>query len=238
MKRLRCLIIGASMCMPSFDIAYEDTWPYKIIRKYPDIDFIDKNRRSSSARRLITEGALEKGYDLLEYYKPDFVITHFGITDCAPRLLKREWISTRVLNHLPFSKCIYDIIRRIKGRTISCSDISKETFYDCFSQYATRAKESHTHVFCVKIAHTGASLIKKSPHIIEAIDLYNKEFDRLAANFSNVTVIDPYPKDADLQQLLIKDDQHPNEKGSDIMFHSIINALEQKKKKKMGNDET
>ena len=93
-------------------------------------------------------------------------------------------------------------------------------------------------MFCVKIAHTGASLIKKSPHIIEAIDLYNKEFDRLAANFSNVTVIDPYPKDADLQQLLIKDDQHPNEKGSDIMFHSIINALEPYLQEKMGNDET
>lgn len=237
MKRLRCLIIGSSMTMPSFDMTYENTWTYKLIRRYPNIDFIDKNRRSSSVRRLITEGALEKGYDLLEYYKPDFVITQIGITDCSPRLLKRESIITKMINQLPFSKFIYDIVRKTKGRTISCCDIDKETFYDCLSQYAERARKSDTHVFCIRIAHNGPSVIKKSPHMNEAIDLYNKEFDRLAANFSNVSVFDPFPKDADMRQLRIKDDIHPNVKGSDIIFQSIVNAIEPYIQEKLNTDE-
>lgn len=213
------------MSMPSFDLLYEDTWVYKIISKYPEIEFIDKCRRSSSARRLITEGSLGKGFDLLEYYRPDFVITHFGITDCAPRLLKREASLTKLINILPFSRFVYNIIRKTKGRTISCADITKETFYNCFSAYAERAMKQNIHVFCVKIAHTGRGVVKKSPHMNEAVDLYNKEFDRLAENYSNVTIINPFPEDVDIQELLIKDEIHPNEKGSEIIFSSINRAV-------------
>lgn len=228
MKKLRCLIIGSSMSMPSVDIEYEDTWPYKIISKYSNLEFIDKNTRSSSVRRLVKEGALSKGYDLLEYYKPDFVITQIGITDCSPRLLKREKSSTKLINYLPhtISKFIYDIVRKTKGRTISCCDIDNKTFYNCCAQYAERAKKMNTHIFCIKIAHTGIGVVKKSPHMNESIDLYNKEFDRLAANFNNVTVINPFPDNVDIQELLIHDEIHPNEKGSEIIFKNIVKTIE------------
>ena len=68
MKNLRCIVIGSSMTMPSFDLQYEKTWHYQLIKRYPNVEFIDKNTRSSSVRRLVKEGALSKGYDLLEYY--------------------------------------------------------------------------------------------------------------------------------------------------------------------------
>lgn len=226
MKNLRCIVIGSSMTMPSFDLDYEHTWLYKLIKRFPNIEFIDKNSRSSSVRRLVKEGALSKGYDLLEYYSPDFIITQIGIADCSPRLLKREALSTKLINKLPFSKWIYDLVRKTKGRTISCCDIDTVTFYKCLETYAERAKNKNVHVFCIKIAHTGVSVIKKSPHMIEAIDLYNKEFDKLASNFSNVTVIDPFLEDVDIQPLLIKDDIHPNEQGSEVIFQNIVKSIE------------
>lgn len=214
------------MCMPSMEVDYEDTWPYMIITKYPNILFIDKNKRSPSARRLITEGALSKGYDLLEYYKPDFVITHLGITDCAPRLLKREALYTKIINQLPFSKLVYDFVRKTKGRTISCCDISSTTFYNCFAQYAERAKKINTQVFCVKIAHVGDGVVKKSPHINESVDLFNQEFDRLEANFDNVKTIDPFPVEADLREFYTNDEIHMNLRGTEIMFSRIVKAIE------------
>lgn len=226
MKNLRCIVVGSSMTMPSFDLNYEQTWLYKLIKHYPNIEFIDKNTRSSSVRRLVTEGALSKGYDLLEYYAPDFIITQIGIADCSPRLLKREAFSTKLINAMPFSNWIYNIVRKTKGRTISCCDIDTTTFYKCLETYAERASQSQTQIFCIKIAHTGTGVVKKSPHMLEAIDLYNKEFDKLAASFNNVTLITPFPEDANLQELLIKDEIHPNEKGSEIIFQNIVNAIE------------
>lgn len=225
MKKLRCIIIGSSMTMPSFDLKYEDTWQYKLIEKYPNVEFIDKNTRSSSVRRLITEGALSKGYDLLEYYSPDFIITQIGIADCSPRLLKRESLLTKIINKLPFSKFIYNIVRKTKGRTISCADIDTKKFYSCLAAYAERAMRQNVQIFCVKIAHTGVGVVKKSPHMIEAIDLYNKEFEKLAENYSNVTIINPFPENVDIQELLIKDEIHPNEKGSEIIFSSIDSVI-------------
>lgn len=213
------------MTMPSFDLKYEDTWHYKLIDKYPNVEFIDKNTRSSSVRRLVTEGALSKGYDLLEYYSPDFIITQIGIADCSPRLLKRESYLTKIINTLPFSKFIYNIVRKTKGRTISCADIDTKKFYSCLAAYAERAMKQNVQIFCVKIAHTGRGVVKKSPHMIEAIDLYNEEFDKLAKNYPNVTIVTPFPDDVDIQELLIKDEIHPNKKGSDIIFSNIDNAI-------------
>ncbi len=238
MKDLRCIVVGSSMTMPSFDLKYEQTWLYKLIKRYPNIEFIDKNTRSSSVRRLVTEGALSKGYDLLEYYTPDFIITQIGIADCSPRLLKREALSTKFINMMPFSTFIYNIVRKTKGRTISCCDIDTTTFYKCLETYAKRASQSQTHLFCIKIAHTGAGVVKKSPHMIEAIDLYNKEFDKLAANFNNVSIITPFPEDVNLQELLIKDEIHPNEKGADIILQNIVNAIEPYLEIKMNENET
>lgn len=226
MSKLRCIVIGSSMAMPSNDLGYEKTWLYKLIKKYPSVEFIDKNTRSSSVRRLVKEGALNNGYDLLEYYSPDFVIMQIGISDCSPRLLKREALSTKFINTLPFSKLIYDFVRKTKGRTISCCDINTETFYNCLAAYAERAKNNGVRLFCIKIAYTGDCVVKKSPHMIESINLYNKEFDKLAACFDNVSVINPLPDFESIEDLFLSDGIHLNEKGTDIVFQNIVSAID------------
>lgn len=237
---MRCLLIGASMSMPSSELAYEDTWVYKIIRTFPDIEFIDKCRRSSSATRLVTEGQNGKGYDLLEQYTPDFVITHFGITDSYPRLLKRNSLTTRLINRLPrfISNFIYNIVRKTKGRTLSCSDLSPSEFHKYFAQYCKRAENLGIHVFCVKIAYCNDIVLRKSPKVTEAVDIYNQVFDRLEREFSNVTIITPLPLDLDLNNydILQSDGIHLTAKGSDLVFQNILNAVtcflkEQKAKK-------
>ena len=142
---MRCIIVGDSMAMPTMELKYSETWVYLLKQDFPQIDIIDKSRRSSSVRRLIPEGQNSKGYDLLEFYSPNIVILQLGITDVAPRLLHRESLITKCINHLPppISKLIYNVVRKVKGRTISCADVKPNEFYFCLSE-----RKVHTESEC------------------------------------------------------------------------------------------
>lgn len=224
---MRCIIVGSSMAMPSLQLSYEDTWVYKLIKIYKDSEFVDKSRRSSSVRRLVSEGQNSLGYDLLEFYNPNFVILQIGITDASPRLLPRGKLYTKIINKLPFSKFIYNIVRKTKGRTISCADLTQEQFYDCLSKYAKRALDLGIDVYCIKIAHCGSKVIKVSPHMNEAIDLYNKMYDKLSCEFDNVQLITPFAgyDESKLDDILQSDHIHLTPKGCDIVLNNILSVI-------------
>jgi hypothetical protein len=95
---MRCIVVGDSLPMPSLELKYEDTWVHHFRKDFPTVEVIDKCARSSSVKRLVREGINSNGSDLLEIYEPDFVITHLGIVDAAPRLLPRNAIGTKLLN--------------------------------------------------------------------------------------------------------------------------------------------
>ena len=221
MIKKRCLVIGSSMTMPSFDLKYEDTWLYLLMQAYPNIEFVDKSRRAPSAIRLITEGTLSKGYDLLEYYSPNYVIIQLGLNDASPRLLKRNTITTRLINHLPFSNLIYNFIRRTRGRTLSCSDLTPEQYYNCFDNYLLRASEYNVIVFCFKIAYTTNVVREKSPRIIEAINMFNNKLEKLSKKYSNFILVDAFDDSFDFSDMVVSDGIHPNIKGSQFLFHKI-----------------
>lgn len=188
---MRCIVVGDSMPMPSFELNYEDTYLFKLKSYFKSVEFIDRCRRASSVRRLVSEGINSSGYDLLEMYNPDFVILNLGATDASPRLLPREALYTRIINTMPFAKGIYNIVRRVKGRTISCNDVSPEKFYSCLSKYVERAKNHNVIVYCVKIAYFGSKVLKKNPLANKSFDLYNKLYDKLAYEYDNVRLVTP-----------------------------------------------
>ena len=215
------------MPMPSFELKYEDTWLFKFKQYFSSVEIIDKCRRASSVKRLVTEGIGGLGYDLLEMYEPNFVILHLGATDAAPRLLHRNAWYVKILNMVPCSKFIYDIIRKVKGRTISCADVSPEVFYKCLSKYVERAMKHNVIVFCVKIAYFGSRVIKRSPHANEAFDLYNKLYDKLANEYSNVRIIIPleFKNFAEYDKKLQSDYIHLTSEASFEVFENIKSAI-------------
>ncbi len=225
---MRCIVVGASMVMPTFELKYEDTWLFKIKEKYPNIEFIDKCRRASSVERLISEGQNSSGYDLLEFYNPDFVILHIGLTDVAPRLLKRNAFYTKIINHLPFSNIIYNCIRKIKGRTMSCSDLSTERFYFCLSRYVERAIKTSTPVFCIKLLHCGEKVLNRSPEMNRTIDIYNQLFDKLESVYPNVHLISPLKSigTKERAEYMQSDGIHLSAKGSFQLFRELDSELQ------------
>jgi hypothetical protein len=228
---MRAIIIGSSMAMPRLECNYDDTWIAKLVKKYPQIEFIDKCRRSSSAIRLVDDGAgagdTRRGADLLEYYNPNFVITQIGITDCSPRLLKRNKKSTKIINELPdfLSKLIYDFVRKNKGRAIKNADLSVSEFRQCWINYIQRAKDLNTFVICVKISIPTSLFLSKSPLSASAIDLYNNVFEKLALEYSNLICFDPYNQ-SDIDRVAI-DEFHVNEEGQTIVFNKLIRIIDE-----------
>lgn len=217
---LRCLVIGDSMPLPSPELKYTDTWLYRINVLYPNLHIINRCQRSSSARRLKGEGPL--GKDILELYQPDFVITHLGIPDAAPRLLKREALSTKIINHLPFSKYIYNYFRKTRGRTIENCDISTETFFDCFDSYAKRCMQNGIPLFIVEISY-GTTVLKISPRFNDSVQLYNQQLHRIGQLYNNATIIPAIDgTDNDDYQL---DGIHLSAQGQNKILNNIIKEI-------------
>lgn len=227
---MRCIVVGDSLPMPSLELKYEDTWVHHFRKDFPTVEVIDKCARSSSVKRLVREGINSNGSDLLEIYEPDFVITHLGIVDAAPRLLPRNAIGTKLLNKFAPPLCkkmIYSLVRKIKGRTISCCDLNIEQFEGCLLKYAERAHRLKVPVFCIKISYCGSKVLGKSPKMNYSIDLYNAAYDRLAKKFDNVTLINPLPEMSvtELDEILQSDGLHHKARASAMVYERVKETI-------------
>tara|TARA_B110001452_G_scaffold119986_1_gene99552 strand:+ start:11406 stop:11687 length:282 start_codon:yes stop_codon:yes gene_type:complete len=93
---MRVLCIGDSTSLPGRSNKYEDTWIFKLKKRYTNWDFITFFKRALTTNVLIEMGGGDENYpnpegaDCLEHYLPDKVIIQLGIVDCAPRLLNNK----------------------------------------------------------------------------------------------------------------------------------------------------
>lgn len=188
---MRILVLGSSMTLPSDELAYDNSWLYRLGHDHPLIDVVDKCQRESSARRLNTEGPTKQGKDTLEYYSPNVVITQIGVTDAAPRLLKRNGLLARVLHHVPrkISNLAYNFLRHHRGRQLKYCDLTPAEFHDHFDLYCKRAASFGIKVFMIEICHATSKVIKVSPHYNECIDIFNEQLHKVADENDNAFII-------------------------------------------------
>ncbi len=212
------------MPLPSPELDYVDTWIYKFSTLSPDLHVINRCYRSSSATRLKGEGP--GGGDVFDLFQPDFIITHLGIPDAAPRLLKRNAISTRIINHLPFSNLVYNIVRKTRGRTIKNCDISPMEFFACYDTYAKACKKINLNIFIILISK-GTTVLKLSPHFNESVDLYNTQLKKVAELNENVILVDGL--DGTCLDDYQSDGIHFTAKGQNKIFLNVISALQANK---------
>src|SRR5262245_43716680 len=109
----KVLILADSLALPregSDDIPYETTYPYLVeesLRQHQDGPLPVVLERGM--RRRTIEYVLDEWFELVELRRPDLVIIHVGIVDCAPRIfLRRErqfvenlrwiWLRERILS--------------------------------------------------------------------------------------------------------------------------------------------
>ena len=229
---MRVLVIGDSLVMPRLEYNYDETWLSHLVNHYPSIEFIDKSRRSSSARRLVNDGAgagdSRRGADLLEYYNPDLVITQIGITDCSPRLLKRDKLYTKVINSLPrnISNLIYNYIRKTKGRTMKNNDLSPEEFRNCWENYIKRANIIGTKILCLLIAPAVDRFLMANPLVEESIKIYNRVLEDLVQKYPNFVCVTPFTK-LEMEEFALIDGYHIGTRGHKALYKKLVSYLDE-----------
>ena len=225
------LIIADSMAMPRTGVPYGQTWPYRLRTSKPQLDFIDKTRRASTALRLNTEGGGDSpdspaGADLLEHYRPDIIILQVGITDCAPRYFDKNSLSWKVFSNLVPASARRWYIRHLKrhgSRSPSRADVKPQQFVDALEKFFGRAQAADTRVLVIPIAPVTGEFVRKSPLINSCIDKYNAIYAELAEQFENVQVLDPF-RGSDVEDMAV-DEFHVNWKGHALVAQELERHL-------------
>ncbi len=223
---LRVIIVTDSVGMPREGLYYKDTWISMIKNRYTSIDFIDRPMRGGTTARLVTEGG--GGRDLLELYQPGLVILQTGITDCAPRLFDKSGFEYRVINSIMSQRMRNKYIAWIRKRRIRNPDlayIKPDEFRKFVSSYAGRAAGSGCKIIIIGILPPTSEFIRKSPYIKKSIDTYNEIYRAITREFDNVTFINPFENETDIDKLFI-DEMHVNRSGSEIIYNSLCIVLD------------
>lgn len=222
---MRILVLGSSMTLPSNELTYDDTWLYKLGKEFPELEIVDKCMRESSARRLTSDGPGGNGKDALDYFAPDVVITQIGVTDAAPRLLKRHGILFRILNRVPrrLSTIVYNFLRKYRGRQLKFSDLTPQQLHDHFDKYCKRAAQFGTKVFIIEICHSTPKVTNVSPHYNECMDIFNEQLHKVVLENDNASIIKVI--DANDLSDFQTDGIHLTSKGHDKQYAIIKDTL-------------
>lgn len=219
MKRL--LVIGASMPLPTDELRYEDTWIYKFCKRHPELEVVDKCVRARTAKTLMHGGPKGEAKNLFEWYMPDCIILHLGLTDCAPRLLPKGKLITKIIAHLPFSSLIYSYLKKYQGRKIEYADLSQKDFRENINGYVK--KVAPVPVGIIAISKVTNTTLAKSPKFNKSIDLYNDIIKDIVKENSNSYLIEGL--DATDSSLYQSDGMHLVAKGQQIILERVCSFV-------------
>lgn len=230
-KKIKVLCIGDSLALPGHGNRFEDTWFCKLQIHYSNFTFGSFFKRAINTKVLVTEGGGDEefplGADCLEFYLPNIVIIQLGIVDCAPRLIKRSSLFSKILEKSPekLKSFIYKLIKKIKKRSSKNADITPDQFYNNLNNYLSRCKKNNVEkVILIKICTPNNTLKEKNPEIFDSIVFYNKIIDKLTEQNSFVNSIDPL--NSNITHDIYADGYHPNKCGNELVFEEIIKILD------------
>jgi hypothetical protein len=220
-RNKRVLIIGDSVSMPRPEVRYEETWICRMKQEFPGVDFIDKSERGTTSFRLVSEGG--GGADLLETYMPGTVILQLGITECAPRLFNKKSLEFFIVSRVLTSGLREKYIRSVKKNRVrnpDLTDVSPEDFYANLKSYFSRAEKMSARILAIPITRPSDLFISKSPYIADNIELYNTILSQAAELYDNVSVIEIFNKDFDINKISL-DELHIDKAGHDMIYKRI-----------------
>lgn len=184
MKKL--VIFSDSLGRPRPDISrqncteYEDTYPYLLRCKLRglyevDICYIDS---------LDTEDAQFLSQRMVAFRRPDVVVYHFGINDCAPRIFKKN---SKAFIFYPAFRCLTrDVVLRLIGRFRRLITRVRPHVYVSIEKFDNNIKSmlnevrvysKHCFFIGVGISIPSESVLNKSWGYKDNVIKYNKVMD-------------------------------------------------------------
>ena len=212
---MKVLILTDSLSLPRADknetVFYEQTYPYLIKKKFPEITFLTIGIGGATISDIIRQ------IDYYKVFEPTIFIMHCGIVDCAPRVFKK-WESS-LLKKLkfdflfnPFTSTIRKY-RKLKYTSAKLFDIKCRLILKTFSN-------SNTLLYAIDIlpAHKNYEILL--PGVSKSIKLYNSILNK---HFNIISV-----QDFDLSKDVLTDYHHLNSSGHNKLFEKIELIIEKK----------
>lgn len=218
---MRILCIGDSLGLPREGCEYENTWFYKLQKRYADVEFVDMFERS-----LLIKKACDNFDSYYSFYSSEVVIIQTGVCDCAPRYFNEKKATARiarsVLSRIGLSNFFWKVVKR-KGRKPDCVYTPLTSFSIGFNTLLEKFLENGVKkIIVIKIGHAAESVLKRNPYFNSNVDIYNNEIEKIC-RAHNVVVIHPLHK---VDDRLFVDGYHCNAQGMDIVFTSLTEEIE------------
>lgn len=224
MKR-RLVIIGDSLAMPRPETPYEHTYPYLLKSMLgPEWEVINRARR---ANRVDVQMEEQNLVDDILWLKPDAVVVHLGIVDCAPRLFSLR--QHQVLERAPRIIRQYIIRFASSHRALFTKHFPKqyvplakfEPLYDAL--VAQLRREEITVIVC-NIADTNEINKQRSFSFARNIERYNRIIEDVAMRYE-AKLVDCYGLSREMDGFLLEDGIHLSPHGAAAVAEEICRAL-------------
>jgi acyl-CoA thioesterase-1 len=182
-------------------------------------------------RRRTIEYVLDEWYELVDLRRPEIVVVHVGIVDCAPRIfLRRERQFVENLRPAFLRESILRNAHRHRPRIVNFRKkvyVPADRFNALVGQVVAKAKQSKLRsLIMVNIITPPAEMEARSPGFISNVGIYN-EILRAHASANGVHLIDMdrMIKAADGVEKLTVDGIHINEIGHEMLAKEIENHV-------------
>jgi lysophospholipase L1-like esterase len=232
---MKIVVMADSLAMAregETNISFEATYPYLLDQSL-------RHRLGSEApvviergmRRRTIEYVLDEWYELVDLRRPEIVVIHVGIVDCAPRVfLRRERQFVENLKPAFLRDSILRNAHRHRRRIVNFRKkvyVTADRFNELVGQVVARAKQSKLKsLVMVNIIKPPAEMDARSPGFISNVGIYN-EILKTHATASGVHLIDmdQMITTAGGVEKLTVDGIHINEIGHELLAKEIENHV-------------
>lgn len=199
-------------------INYEETYAAKIKDTFSETFEVIQQ----SYIGLDTEEAKYIAKFSLYPLRPDYVIFHHGVNDCAPRLFQKDSLALKIIKI--FDNFLKGLVQKVVNKLSRYFSSPKRTYVDIenfeknIREIKASLKNSNSNV---KVIHISVS---KKPRAIEIkrpgynknVEKYNSILEQYSDFFIDLD---------DLEEHLIGDGVHLNYKGHDFIFKKLEKIL-------------
>ena len=178
-------------------------------------------------RRRTIEYVLDEWYELVDLRRPEVVVVHVGIVDCAPRVfLRRERQFVENLRPTFLREAILSNVHKHRRAIVNMRKkvyVPADRFNALVGQVMAKAKESKLRsLVMVNIITPPAEMDERSPGFIRNVGVYNEILKAHAeANGVHLIDIDRMIKEAGGVEQLTVDGIHLNETGHAMLANEI-----------------
>ncbi len=225
MNSKRIVILGDSLGMPRGDseIEYEDTYPYLLMNNLKNYEVIPRHRRTNDTSKQLSSQNI---FDDIEMLKPDVLVVHLGIVDCAPRVFSR--FQNAIVSILPsvIKGIILRAVSNFRYRITKLNNktyVKKNIFKKNIKNFIDISDEMGIQLLFIEILMTSQENDNRSYNFKNNITEYNKIIE-VAARSKCVYLIKYNPQN----DYLLKDGIHINKKGNEFLankIHELVGQL-------------